>query len=406
MTDHPSSPHLAVLGAAPAFAEPLHVGRPNVGDVDAFLERLREILDRRWLTNRGPAVLEFERRIADFVEVPAAVAMCNATVALEIVARAAGLEGEVIVPAFTFVATAHALQWQQIRPVFCDIEEATHTIDPARIEELITPRTTGIIGVHLWGNSCDVEAIQAIADRHGLAVMYDAAHAFACARDGKMIGGNGLAEVFSFHATKFFNAFEGGAVVTRDEQLAERMRLMQNFGFRGYDDVGMVGTNGKMSEPSAAMGLASFDAMKVFIDKNVENFGLYRSGLQGIPGLVLREPSERDTVNYQYVVIDVIAEESALTRDELIAVLWAEGVIARRYFYPGVHRMEPYATLDPHAGERLPVTALASERVLLLPTGTAVDAAIIDRICSVIRDASASAPLVRRALEAKAVDGG
>ena len=393
---------LAVLGHEPAFPHQLHVGRPNVGDIDDFLARMREVLERRWLTNRGPCVLEFEQQVADFVQVPACVAMCNATVALEIVARALGLEGEVIVPSFTFVATAHALQWQQIRPVFCDIREDSHTIDPARIEELITPRTTGIIGVHLWGNGCDVEAIDAIARRHGLAVLYDAAHAFACVHDGRPIGGNGAAEIFSFHATKFFNTFEGGAVVTNDETLAHKVRLMQNFGFRGFDDVVSVGTNGKMSEASAAMGLASFDGMKAFIERNAENADHYAAGLADIPGLRLRRPMPGDVSNHQYVVLDVDPAASPLTRDELIAVLWAEGVVARRYFFPGVHRMEPYATLDPHAGARLPVTERACASVLLLPTGTAVDEAIIGRICEVLRTAQHRAPAVRAALAARA----
>ena len=392
---------LAVLGDEPAFPHQLHVGRPNVADIDDFLVRMREVLERRWLTNRGPCVLEFEQKVADFVQVPACVAMCNATVALEIVARALGLEGEVIVPSFTFVATAHALQWQQIRPVFCDIREDSHTIDPARIEELITPRTTGIIGVHLWGNGCDVEAIDAVARRHGLAVVYDAAHAFACEHDGRPIGGNGAAEIFSFHATKFFNTFEGGAVVTNDETLAHKVRLMQNFGFRGFDDVVSVGTNGKMSEASAAMGLASFDGMKSFIERNAENADHYAAGLADIPGLRLRRPMPGDVSNHQYVVLDVDPDTSPLTRDELIAVLWAEGVVARRYFFPGVHRMEPYATLDPHAGHRLPVTERACAAVLLLPTGTAVDATTIGRICDVLRAAQHRAPAVRAALAAR-----
>ena len=181
--------------------------------------------------------------------------MCNATVALEIAIRAMGMSGEVIVPSFTFVATAHALQWQEITPVFCDIDPRTHNLDPNRIEEMITPRTTGIIGVHVWGRPCAVDALAEIAQRRHLKLLFDAAHAFGCSYQGQMIGNFGDAEVFSFHATKFFNTFEGGAVVTNDDELAAKMRLMKNFGFHGYDNVIYVGTNGKMSEVSAAMGL-------------------------------------------------------------------------------------------------------------------------------------------------------
>src|SRR5262249_24088421 len=239
---------LAILGGMPAFRKPLHVGRPNVGDRDNLIALLHDMLDRRWLTNNGPFVMEFERRIAAMMSVRHCVAMCNATVALEIAARAAGFTGEVIVPSFTFVATAHALQWQGITPVFCDIDPETHNIDPDRIEALITPRTSGIIGVHGWGHACKVERIERIARRYGLGVIYDAAHAFGCTHRGMPIGSAGRAEIFSFHATKLLNAFEGGAVVTNDDELAGKIRLMKNFGFDDVDQVVYIGTNGKMSE--------------------------------------------------------------------------------------------------------------------------------------------------------------
>src|ERR1700730_9984149 len=216
---------LAVFGAKPAFAEALHVGRPNIGERRKFEERIGDILDRKWLTNGGRYVTEFEQRVAELAAVEHCVVMCNATVALEIAIRALGMTGEVIVPSFTFVATAHALQWQESTPVFCDIEARTPTIDPGQIEKKITTRTTGIIGVHTWGRGCDVEALEAIARRRSLQLLFDAAHAFACAHNGKPIGGFGRCEVFSFHATKFFNSFEGGAVVTNDDSLAEKMRL-------------------------------------------------------------------------------------------------------------------------------------------------------------------------------------
>src|SRR5882724_336712 len=228
---------LALFGGRPAFDRPLHVGRPNIGSRKRFFELLEGALDRGWLTNSGPLVDEFEKKVSDYVGVKHCVSICNATIALEIAIRAAKLDGEVILPSFTFVATAHALQWQKITPVFCDIDPATHTIDPAKVERMITPRTTGILGVHLWGRGCDVEALAAIARRRNLKLLFDAAHAFGCTHRGKMIGGFGDAEVFSFHATKFLNSFEGGAVVTNDDELARKVRLMKNFGFRAYDDV-------------------------------------------------------------------------------------------------------------------------------------------------------------------------
>ena len=273
--------NLAILGGVPAFTEPLHVGRPNIGDRTALLSRINDLLDRHWLTNNGPFVREFEGRIADFLGVKNCIAMCNATVALEIATRALGLHGEVIVPSFTFIATAHALQWQETTPVFCDVDPATHNLDPGKVEAMITPRTTGIMGVHVWGRPCDIDALDEIARRRSLKLMFDAAHAFGNSYRGRMIGNFGQVEVFSFHATKFFNTFEGGAVVTNDDDLAAKIRLMTNFGFAGYDNVIYVGTNGKMPEVSAAMGLTGLESLDEFIAANRRNHAAYRAGLLG-----------------------------------------------------------------------------------------------------------------------------
>jgi dTDP-4-amino-4,6-dideoxygalactose transaminase len=391
-------PRLAIFGAPPTFPEPLHVGRPNIGDRGRLAGRFDALLDRRWLTNDGPCVQEFEQRIAEVIGVRHVVAMCNATIALEITARATGLAGEVIVPSFTFVATAHALQWQRITPVFCDIDPATHNIDPARVEELITPRTTGIVGVHVWGRPCDVEALEDIAARHGLQLLFDAAHAFGCTHRGRMIGGFGAAEVFSFHATKFLNSGEGGAVATNDDGLAARLRLMRNFGFSDYDDVSYVGTNGKMSELSAAMGLTSLESMDVFIAANRANHAAYADGLRHVPGVTVTRYDPGEQSNYQYVVLEVDRARAGLSRDELQRVMHAENVLARRYFHPGCHRMEPYRSYFPHAGLLLPETERLTDRVLSLPTGTAVGTADVAVVCDIIGRAVAAAPAVRERL--------
>ena len=380
---------LAIFGGSPAFADKLYVGRPNIGDRESLLNRINQMLDTRWLSNDGPFVAELERKIADFVGVKHCIAMCNATVAMEIVARALGLKGEVIIPSFTFIATAHALKWQQITPVFCDIEPDTHLIDARRIEELITPQTTGIVGVHLWGRGCDVEAIDAIAKRHQLKVLFDSAHAFGCTHGDRMIGSFGDAEVFSFHATKFFNALEGGAVTTNNDDLAKRVRWMKNFGFTNYDEVSYIGTNGKMTEVSAAMGLTSLESMNEFIGVNRRNYDQYVSSLADIPGLRMLRYDGDETYNYQYIVMEIDQETTVITRDQLVKLLWAENIIARRYFYPGCHRMEPYATEYPDAGRHLPITNEVAARVIALPTGTAVGKAEIDTICEVIRVAVA-----------------
>lgn len=396
----PPPADLAVFGAPPAFAEPLHVGRPNLGDRARLHARLDEILDRRWLTNGGPCVEAFERAIAARLGVRHVLATCNATVALEIAIHALKLAGEVIVPGFTFVATAHALQWQRVTPVFCDVDPATHNIDPDRIEALVTPRTTGILGVHLWGRPCDTRAIEAIAARRGLRVVFDAAHAFDVEHRGRMIGGFGDAEVFSFHATKFVNAGEGGAIATNDDELADRVRLMRNFGFAGYDDVVDLGTNGKMSELAAAMGLTSLESLEAFAARNRENHAAYAAGLAGIPGITLLRYDAGERRNCQYVVCEVDERDAGLSRDALQCVLQADGVLARRYFHPGCHRMEPYRSAAVGAGAVpvLPVTERLAARVLALPTGTAVGAPEIATICGIVARAVADAPRVRARL--------
>jgi dTDP-4-amino-4,6-dideoxygalactose transaminase len=394
---------LAIFGARPAFNEPLHVGRPNLGDRETFLGRMAEIWDRNWLTNDGPMVRLLEQKVAEFVGVKHCVALCNATIALEIAIRALGLTGEVIVPSFTFVATAHALQWQEITPVFCDIEPQNHTIDPKRVEQLITPRTSGIIGVHLWGRPCDVEALEDIAQRRNLKLLFDAAHAFGCSYKGKRIGGFGRCEIFSFHATKFFNSFEGGAILTNDDDLAEKTRLMRNFGFRGYDNVIYIGTNGKMTEPCAAMGLTSLESVGDFVRRNRNNHAAYARELDGLSGIRLMEYDSPEDRNYQYVVLEVDEAACGLARDGLVAALTAENVRARRYFHPGCHRMEPYKSLFPNAGLLLPETEKVCQKIVVLPTGTSVNESAISNITSTIRIAALNSTDVTRRLRSSPV---
>ena len=396
--------NLAIWGGPPAFTEKLHVGRPNIGDRGRLLERINNILDNGWLTNHGPYVQAFELEIADMIGAKHCIVINNATIALEIAIRALGLTGEVIVPSLTFIATAHALQWQEITPVFCDVDPDTHNIDPYRVEQMITPRTTGIIGVHLWGRPCDVEALAEIAQRRNLKLLYDAAHAFGCSYQGRMIGNFGDAEVFSFHATKFFNSLEGGAIVTNDDQLAIKARLMKNFGFVGIDSVVYIGTNGKMNEVSAAMGLTSLESLDDFVATNYENYRQYQQELAGIPGVSMVTYNEAERNNYQYIILDIEEMETWVSRDQLVEILWAENVLARRYFYPGCHRMEPYRSYYPHAGLLLPETERLSQRLLSLPTGTAVGPTEVSQICQIIRLVAENGWEVRERLERKVVE--
>ncbi len=379
---------LAILGGKPEFEEKLHVGRPNIANREAFMARVNDMLDRKWLSNNGPYVQEFEKRIAETLGVKHCVVMCNATLALEIAARALGLHGEVIVPGFTAAATPHSLQWQGITPVFCDIDYDTHNIDPDRVESMITPRTTGILAVHLWGRPCEVEKLQEIADRRNIKLIFDAAHAFGCTHGGKLIGGFGECEVLSFHATKFLNSFEGGAVVTNDAELAHKMTLMKVYGFEGADNVIYIGTNAKMSEVCAAMGLTSLEGLDDLIASYHTNYLQYSNCLAGLPGIkCIVYDDKAEKCNYQYLAVEVDGEMAVVSRDLLVRLLHAENVLARRHFFPGCHKMEPYRSLFPHAGLLLPNTEKLASRIMLLPTGTSVSTDEITRVCGVIRTA-------------------
>lgn len=373
----------------PRFSEPLHVGRPNIGDRAALTARIDGALDRRWLSNGGPLVREFEERVATVAGTRHAVATCNATSGLQIVARACGIAAgdEVIVPAFTWVATPHAFDWLGAVPVFCDVDEETGGADPAHVARLVTPRTRGIVGVHVFGRPCDVEGLSQVARAHGIPLLFDAAHAFGCTHHGVPIGGFGVAEVFSFHATKFVNTFEGGAIVTNDDELAGRARAMRNMGIADDREVVSSGTVARMSEIAAAMGLTSLDAMDAIVAVNRRNQALYERGLSGTPGVRVRAQAPGERANHQYLVIEVDAAGAGVTRDQVFAALYRHNVLGRRYFHPGCHQIEPYRS-DPgrHAPLPLPRTEALADRVLALPTGTAIGPAEIAAICEIVRD--------------------
>ncbi len=380
---------LAALGGEPLFAQPLHVGRPNIPDRAAVLTRIAASLDRAWLTNDGPLVRELEAKLAGYIGVRHCVAMANATVAMEVLARALELKGEVIVPAFTFIATPHAFAWLGLKPVFCDVDRATHMIDVHSAARMISERTSAIAAVHLWGGAADVEALEALASRHNLALVYDSAHALGASARGRRIGGFGDAEVVSFHATKFFNTFEGGAVTTNNDALAERLRLLRNFGFAGYDNVIALGTNAKLSEAHAAMGLTMIEHVDGLSERNGITWRRYSEALRH-PGVKLIRPDDPGSSNYQYVVCEV-TDDAPLTRDQLLNALWQENVRARRYFFPGCHRTDPYAA----ANQSLPVSEEIAARVLVLPAGALITADEIAKVAGLIESAFESADRLR-----------
>jgi dTDP-4-amino-4,6-dideoxygalactose transaminase len=390
----------AICGNPPRFSSVRAVGTPMIPDRDALHRRLDEMLTARRLTNDGPFVREFESRLSDINGGAAVVAVCNATVGLQLLVKALGLTGEVILPSFTFIATAHACFWEGLDPVFVDVDPVTHVIDPDRVAASVTERTAAVLGVHLWGRMCPVRELGQIANDFGLPVIYDAAHALGCTYGGVPAGRFGTASVVSFHATKFVQSLEGGAILTPDHDLADRLRLLRNFGFCGYDHVVSIGTNAKLDEFSAIMGIGSLEAFDALIAKNRSNRDAYRRALEGLPGLSVFEYDESEANNYQYLIVMVDPDTCPFTRDELITVLHADNVIARRYFYPGCHRSMPYKSLVQCRRASLPVTERLSDSVLALPTGNGVDANDIREIGSLLRVAFENASTVRRWLAA------
>ena len=366
------------------FASPVHVGGPNIGSSSRLFARLQGVIDRRWLTNEGLLVLQLEEQFASFLGVEHCVAVTNATLGLQIAARALDLKGEVLLPSFTFIGTAHALSWIGLKPVFCDVLPDEHTLDPEDVQKKIGPGTSAILGVHLWGRPCRVGELQEIADARTVPLMFDAAHALGSSLDGRKIGGFGRLEVFSLHATKIVNALEGGLITTNDGLLADKLRRLRNFGFTKLGEVGDYGTNGKMNEFSAAMGLTNLEAYPDFVKHNRRIWEVYRKGLLGLKGIRLMSSPENGTTNLHYFVLEV-TDASPVSRDALYEVLRAENVLVRRYFEPGCHRTLPYT--EGRVLPNLPVTDGLSRRVLQLPTGqqmseeSAQDVVDLIRLC-------------------------
>ena len=378
---------LALFGAPPLFADKLYVGRPNLCARDTLHAALDQILDNRWLTNDGPFVQRFEKRLEEYLGVRHGIAVCNATIGLQMVYRALGRNRssgrKALMPAFTFIATAHAWEWEGGQPVFCDVDVDQHLLAPDAVESHIDGETALLVGVHTWGQPCQIEKLEALAATHRIPLVFDSAHAFTNWAGDRRIGGFGQAEVFSFHATKFFNTFEGGAITTNDDALAEELRHMRNFGFSGYDQVSQLGTNGKMQEISAAMGLCLMDDVDHLLDTNHRNYHAYREAFHGTPGLALLQLDQPETLNCQYIVATLAPDSPPFLRDLVVEALWKENVLARKYFHPGCHRAAPYVG----RGEppMLPVTDDLCRRVLVLPTGTAVQPDQIRQLADCVR---------------------
>lgn len=386
---------LAILGGQPSFETPLPVGQLNFPDWDRFETAFRGIFDRRYYTNHGPLAQELEARLSDFLGVRHVVCMTNATIGLMIAAKALGIEGKVILPGFTFIATARSVSWAGLEPVFCDVDLDSHLMLADQVAPLIDNQVSAILGVHLWGNPDDPIALQELAHQHGLHLYFDAAHAFGCSRAGVPIGGFGRLEVFSFHATKILNAAEGGCVTTNDDELAARLRnVRSSYGAGEPVDIPLTG-NGRMSEAQAAMALLSLDDYSDIRRRNKAYFELYTSLLEGLPGIRVQRPGAGNSSNYQYVVLAIDSDAFGLSRDSLVALLGAENVLSRRYFSPGLHRAFPYDEKYPQYRNALPNTDRLAESVMQLPSGQAMSLESIKTVCRIIELAHKDAPAIR-----------
>ncbi len=391
---------LALFGGQSTwFDQELCVNRPVIGDRHAFLQRVHHILDSSILTNGGPQVREFEKKLADYLKVKHCITTCNGTMALQLIMKALNLQGEVILPSFTFIATAHAVMWQGLKPVFCDVEKNSHLIDVDACEKLITDKTTAILGVHLWGRACENKALQSLANKHGLKLIYDAAHAFGSKYDGTMVGNFGDAEAFSFHSTKVFHSFEGGAVTTNSDDVALKIRHLRNFGFVDYDCVDGLGINAKMSEICAAMGLVNLIEFDDFLSQNQRVYEQYSLHIEQIKGLKLLPLGNYGDNNFQYIVIEIDQEQIGLSRDELVKILHAEKVMARRYFYPGCHRMQPYVTLPDCVPYELINTESLCDNVMILPGGSSMSLNSVSQIGQLLSFIIDHAQSIRKALD-------
>ncbi len=367
------------------FDDPIYVTRPLLPDLKEFHHELEEIWESKWLTNNGPKHRKLEEEIRQTLKVPYVSLFNNGTIALIIAVNSMRILGEVITTPFTFPATPHVLSWNGINPIFCDIDEKTMNIDTNKIEQMITPRTTAILGVHVFGTPCDVQGIQEIANRYGLKVIYDAAHAFDARIDDTGIGNFGDISMFSFHATKLFHTAEGGALTFKDQNLKVRIDLLKNFGIKNEEEVVMAGINGKMNEIQAALGLINLRYLEKEREKRKKVVETYKSHLSNIEGITTNELPTSVRNSYQYFVIRVNKEKFGISRDEVYERLKGYNVYSRKYFYPLCSDYPCYKYLPSSNPGNLPVAKKVVSEVLCLPLYGNLDISKVEGICEIIR---------------------
>jgi dTDP-4-amino-4,6-dideoxygalactose transaminase len=387
--------NFAIFGAKPAFDKPLPIGQLYFPSWGRYETAFRGIFERQYYNNNGPLHEELEEKLQQFLGVKHAICVSNATFGLMMMADAMELSGKVILPAFTFIASAQSLSWAGLEPVFCDIDLDTHQIAFDQIAALIDKDVSAIMGVNLWGGACNPKALAELAASNDVQLYFDSAHAFGCAVDGVKIGNFGRAEVFSFHATKILSATEGGCICTNDDDLAARLRSIRpSYGADKPVNIVRV-VNARMSEAQAAIALLSLEDFPANQKNNEAQYRLYEAQLNAIPGLHLVKPAGVSFSNYQYLVCSVDEREFGLPRDLLIDILKAENVVARRYFYPGLHRSIPYAQELPQYLDRLPNTDSLCASCIQLPIGALVSAQSVERICNILVKAHQASAEIR-----------
>ena len=345
----------------------IYVTQPHMPLLEEFIPYLQKIWENKWLTNNGEFHQQLEKELAAYLGVKYISLFSNGTLALITAFQALNIEGEVITTPFSFVATTHSLWWNKIKPVFADIEPKTFNIDPTKIEKLITPNTTAILPVHVYGNPCNYELIQDIASKYNLKVVYDAAHAFGVKKNGESILNQGDLSTLSFHATKIFTTIEGGAIISHSEEMKHHIDNLKNFGFRGEITVEEPGINAKLNEIQAAYGLLQLKYIDDLIAKRKALVDLYRLLLNDIEGISFLHNAEGVEHNYSYFPILIDKDKFGMNRDQLYEKLKNDNIYARRYFYPLISSFEPYKYLPSAGIENLPVAHKISEQVLCLP---------------------------------------
>lgn len=364
--------------------KPITVTSPLLPDLDEFHELLREIWDSKWITNNGSFHQKLEEALCEYLKVPYVSLFTNGTLPLLTALQALRITGEVITTPYSFVATTHAIWWNGCKPVFVDIDPATGNIDPDKIEAAITPRTTAIMPVHVYGKPCDTKRIAAIADKYGLKVIYDAAHAFGVEVGGESILKAGDMSTLSFHATKVYNTIEGGAMVMHDAETKKRIDYLKNFGFAGETEVVGPGINSKMDEIRSAYGLLNLKQVDAAIEARHQVAIRYREALRGIKGLTFFEDMPGVRHNYSYFPIFIDADEYGMTRDELYFKLRDQGIWGRRYFYPLISTFSTYRGLPSASKENLPVAHKMADSVICLPMHHELTEENVNQITSLI----------------------